>query len=130
MTDRQTRTAWRDGGRHKTVCVCVHGNPHACMHNECVYGVGGTARMCAHVCARVCAHVCVSTCVREHVCAHVCASQVRTACGWAHTQDGDLAEKFLVHPALPQRAALRGGDIEGVQRASHPKPSHVLQIPM
>ena len=87
----------------------------------CAISVWGALHACAHMCVHVYESMCVSTCVRVPGC---------TARGWAHTQDGDLAEKFLVHPALPQCAALRGRDREaGVQRASHPNPSHVPQIP-
>lgn len=78
----------------------------------------------------VCVSMCVCMCESNLVCVHVCVSEACAVRGKAHTQDGDLAEKFLVHPALPQRAALRGGDREaGVQRASRPNPSHDLQIP-
>ena len=97
--DRQTHTARTDRSRHTTVCVRVHGNPHACVHNEHVYGVGWhcthvSTRVCVHarehICARVCEYACVHVwehvCVRarEHiyarVCAHVCACVLEHVC--------------------------------------------------
>lgn len=40
-----------------------------------------------------------------------------SARGRARTQDGDLAEELLVHPALPQRAALREEDRGRLRKA-------------
>ena len=88
------------------VCVCVCSWARTCLHTRCIC-------MCVHVC--VWAHC---TGVSTHVCPklawHVetAGPQPRAARWGARTQDGDLAEKLLVHPALPQRAALWEGETQ------------------
>ena len=52
-----------------------------------------------------------------------------SARGRARTQDGDLAEELLVHPALPQRAALREEDRGRLRKAGARPVSTLPHLP-